>query len=84
MASNKYIDNATDEAKDMLDFLLKYVDSHMVEVFGNNNQFLAYCEDKERGDIIFSINAVRVREKDDSNNEDTVVDTTNKGGQSNE
>lgn len=74
----KYLKGATDEAKDMLDFLLKYVDAHMVEVVGEKNEFVAYCTDEDRGDMIFNITAIKpnmVRDKDESNNgTDTAVE----------
>lgn len=74
----KYLKGATGEAKEMLDFLLKYVDSHMVEVVADKNSFVAYCKDEDRGDMIFTIdalkptNAVEAREKVEGNNGDTV------------
>lgn len=73
----KYLKGATDESKDMLDFLLKYIDSHMVEVVGEKNEFVAYCEDEERGDMIFTLSAIKpnkVRENDEPNDGKATVD----------
>lgn len=74
----KYLKGATEESKDMLDYLLRYIDNQMVEVVADKNSFVVYCKDNERGDMIFTIdalkptNAVEAREKVEGNNGDTV------------
>lgn len=74
----KYLKGATEESKDMLDYLLRYIDNQMVEVVADKNSFVVYCKDDERGDMIFTIdalkptNAVEAREKVEGNNGDTV------------
>lgn len=74
----KYLKGATKESKDMLDYLLRYIDNQMVEVVADKNSFVVYCKDNERGDMIFTIdalkptNAVEAREKVEGNNGDTV------------
>lgn len=69
-----YLKGANEDSKKMLAYLLRYMDEHMVEVVGEKNEFVAYCKDEERGDIIFSINAFQPNREKDKGNSGKVTD----------
>ena len=60
-----HLEGATEESKNLLLYLLRWIDANAKEVVAEKNEFLAYCKDEERGDMLIEISCHQVKSKDD-------------------